>query len=135
MAGDPQPTVTSIIGRSLAVEGEIRGEECLHVDGRVKGTLKLEGDLVVGPSGVVEAEIDVRDIFILGTVTGRVTAHRRFEVQPSGRFEGEAAAGAYEIHPGAVFEGISRMLSSRKSPGEASAKQPQPSPSGMPQKT
>lgn len=135
MAGDPQPTVTSIIGRSLAVEGDVRGEESLHVEGRLKGTLKLNGDLVVGPAGVVEAEIEVRDIFILGTVTGRVTAHRRFEVQPSGRFEGEASAGAYEIHPGAVFEGISRMLSSRKSTGDVPAPKPQPSPPGTAKNT
>ncbi len=126
MAGEPNATVTSIVGRSLAIEGEVNGEESLHVDGRLKGCLRLNGDLVVGPSGMVEAEIEVRDIFILGTVTGKVTARRRFEVQPSGRFHGEAAAGAYEIHPGAIFEGTSRMLSSKK-PSEEDDSPPKPS--------
>ncbi len=130
MAGETNATVTSILGRSLAIEGEVNGEESLHVDGRLKGSLRLNGDLVVGPSGTVEAEIEVRDIFILGTVTGKVTARRRFEVQPSGRFQGEAAAGAYEIHPGAIFEGISRMLSSKK-PTEKDASSP-PKPSNRP---
>lgn len=124
MAGEPNATVTSIVGRSLVIEGELSGEESLHVDGRLKGTLRLNGDLVVGPSGIVEAEIEVRDIFILGAVTGRVTARRRFEVQPSGRFQGEAAAAAYEIHPGAIFEGISRMLSSKTTAADASLQKP-----------
>lgn len=124
MAGEPNPTVTSIVSRSLVIEGEVSGEESLHVDGRLKGTLRLNGDLVVGPSGIVEAEIEVRDIFILGTVTGRVTARRRFEVQPSGRFQGEAAAAAYEIHPGAIFEGVSRMLSSKTTAADGSLQKP-----------
>ncbi len=124
MAAHPQTTVTSLIGRSLTVEGELSGEESLHVDGKIKGIVRLNGDLVVGPSGVVEAEIEVQNIFILGTVTGRVTARQRFEVQPSGRFEGEAAAAAYEIHPGAVFEGTSRMLAARKPGAEPSPPKP-----------
>ncbi|MEJ5357746.1 MAG: polymer-forming cytoskeletal protein [Desulfobacterales bacterium] len=128
MPGEPNPTVTSIVSRSLAIEGEVSGEESLHVDGRLKGTLRLNGDLVVGPSGIVEAEIEVRDIFILGTVTGRVTARRRFEVQPSGRFQGEAAAAAYEIHPGAVFEGISRMLSAKTAAPDDPRQKPPASP-------
>ncbi|HSM90964.1 MAG TPA: polymer-forming cytoskeletal protein, partial [Desulfobacterales bacterium] len=46
-------------------------------------------------------------------VTGKVLARRQLEVQPSGRFNGEATAASYEIRQGAVFEGVSRMLGSK----------------------
>jgi cytoskeletal protein CcmA (bactofilin family) len=113
MAKDASSGTTSLVSRPVVVEGEISGEENLHVDGRVKGIIRLAGDLFVGSSGVVEAEIDARSIVIQGTVTGKVLARRQLEVHPSGRFSGEAAAAAYEIRQGAVFEGISRMLSSK----------------------
>jgi cytoskeletal protein CcmA (bactofilin family) len=79
----------------------------------VKGIIRLAGDLFVGASGVVEAEVDARNVVVQGAVTGKVLARRQLEVQPSGRFNGEATAASYEIRQGAVFEGISRMLGSK----------------------
>jgi cytoskeletal protein CcmA (bactofilin family) len=87
----------------------------------VKGIIRLSGDLFVGSSGVVEAEIDARSIVIQGAVTGKVLARRQLEVQPSGRFNGEATAASYEIRQGAVFEGISRMLESAAQNAKPSA--------------
>jgi cytoskeletal protein CcmA (bactofilin family) len=113
MAKDASSGTTSLVSRPLVVEGEINGGENLHVDGRVKGIIRLAGDLFVGASGVVEAEIDARSIVIQGAVSGKALARQQLEVQPSGRFTGEATAGSYEIHQGAVFEGISRMLGSQ----------------------
>ena len=113
MAKDAPSGTTSLVSRPVVVEGEISGEENLHVDGRVKGIIRLAGDLFVGASGVVEAEIDARNVVIQGALTGKVLARRQLEVQPSGRFNGEATAASYEIRQGAVFEGVSRMLGSK----------------------
>jgi len=113
MAKDASSGTTSLVSRPVVVEGEISGEENLHVDGRVKGIIRLSGDLFVGAGGVVEAEIDARSIVIQGAVSGKVIARRQLEIQPSGRFTGEATAASYEIRQGAVFEGISRMLGSK----------------------
>jgi cytoskeletal protein CcmA (bactofilin family) len=112
MAKDTSSGSTSLVGRPVVVEGEISGDENLHIDGRVKGTIRLTGDLFVGAGGVVEAEVDARNVVIQGSVTGKVLARRQFEVQPSGRFNGECTAASFEIREGAVFEGISRMISS-----------------------
>jgi cytoskeletal protein CcmA (bactofilin family) len=125
MAKDASNGSTSLVSRAVVVEGEISGDENLHVDGRVKGIIRLTGDLFVGASGAVEAEIDARNIIIQGTVTGKVLARRQFEVQPSGRFNGECTAASYEIREGAVFEGISKMGSSRPL-GEQSHLSPEP---------
>lgn len=110
MAKDGSSSSTSLVSRTVVVDGEISGEENLHVDGRVKGIIRLTGDLVVGSAGVVEAEVDARNVVVQGSITGKVVAHRQLEVQASGRFNGECAAASYEIREGAVFEGISRML-------------------------
>lgn len=112
MAKDASVGSTSLVSRPMVVEGEISGDENLHVDGRVKGTIRLSGDLFVGTGGVVEAEVDARNVIIQGTLTGKVLARRQLEVQPSGRFNGECAAESYEIREGAVFEGVSRMITS-----------------------
>lgn len=111
MVKDVASGSTSLVSRPMVVEGEISGDESLHVDGCVKGIIRLKGDLFVGVGGIVEAEIDARNVVIQGTITGKVLARRQLEVQPSGRFNGECTAASYEIREGAVFEGVSRMLS------------------------
>lgn len=111
MAKDASSGTTSLVSRPVAVEGEISGDENLHVDGRVKGIIRLTGDLFVGAGGVIEAEVDARNVVIQGSVIGKVMARRQLEVQPSGRFSGECTAASYAIHEGAVFEGISKMIS------------------------
>jgi cytoskeletal protein CcmA (bactofilin family) len=113
MAKDEASGTTSLVSRQIVIEGEVSGEENLHVDGRVKGSIRLAGDLFVGSGGVVEAEIDARNVVVQGTVTGKVLARGQFELRPAGRFNGECTAASYEIREGASFEGISKMYSTR----------------------
>lgn len=131
MAKDASAGTTSLVSRPVVVEGEISGDENLHVDGRVKGIIRLSGDLFVGAGGVIEAEVDARNVVIQGSVIGKVMARRQLEVQPSGRFSGECTAASYAICEGAVFEGVSRMISSvppkdsgPAAPGQNPKKQP-----------
>ena len=116
----------SLVSQQIVVEGEIQGDENLHVDGRVKGSIRLNGDLFVGANGVVEAEVEARNVIIQGALTGKVLAREQLEVQSTGRFNGESTAGSYEIREGAVFEGISKMLgrSNPKNSQKVTAKSP-----------
>ncbi len=116
---------TSLVSKEVLIEGEVAGEENLHVDGRVTGVIRLAGDLFVGAGGSVEAEIDARNVVVQGTLAGKVIARQQFEVRPTGRFSGECTAASIEIREGAVFEGTSKMI------GPAAAKIPgPPAPSG-----
>lgn len=131
MAKDTSSGSTSLVGRPVVIEGEISGDENLHVDGRVKGIIRLTGDLFVGADGVVEAEIDARNVVVLGMVTGKVLARRQLEIQASGRFNGECTAASYQIREGAVFEGVSRMISGVPQ-NEKATTPPSPKPKGQP---
>ncbi len=119
MAKGASSGTTSLISRQVVVEGEIAGEENLHVDGRINGSIRLTGDLFVGATGVVEADVDARNVVIQGAVSGKVIARQLLEVQPSGRFSGECTAASFQIHEGAVFEGISRMTANSRRAGKA----------------
>jgi cytoskeletal protein CcmA (bactofilin family) len=121
MVKDATSGSTSLVSRPMVIEGEINGDESLHVDGRVKGIIRLKGDLFVGVGGVVEAEVDARNVVVQGTISGKVLARRQLEVQPSGRFNGECTAASYEIREGAVFEGVSRMITTTQSDQTAPA--------------
>src|SRR5579871_543849 len=63
------------IGKSLVIKGEVTGSESLFIDGRVEGSINLAGNRVtVGRNGVVSANINAREIVVLGKVRGNLTA-------------------------------------------------------------
>src|SRR6185437_5879650 len=70
----PRPVSTSTadqatIGKSLVIKGEVTGSESLYIDGRVEGSINLAGNRVtVGRNGIVSANINAREIVVLGKV-------------------------------------------------------------------
>ena len=109
---------TSLLSKKVKIEGDIQGDEDLRVEGHFKGTIKVVGDIFVGQSGVVEADVEADNIVIQGQITGNVLAHKQLEIQSSGQLLGDCKAKSIDIKEGALFEGRSSMLKSTiSSPG------------------
>ena len=113
---------TSLVSKDVRIEGEIEGPENLHVEGHIKGAISISGDVFVGNTGIVEADLEAKNIVIQGEVTGNVTAHQQLEIHPSGKLIGDCTAASIDIKEGAVFEGRSMMMTSaRTASGRPSA--------------
>ena len=115
---DSQPTLTSLLSRSVSIEGDIRGSENAQIEGHVKGSIRLDGDIVVGSSAVVEADIEGNNIIIKGTVIGNVTAYEHLEIQSTGKMSGDITARSIDFKDGSSFEGRSQMIKDRSKTGE-----------------
>lgn len=96
---------STIIGESILINGNLQGDEDLTVRGRVEGTLSLSKTLVVEPTGVVKAEVAVKNCIISGAVMGNVTATESVEITKDGRMVGDIAAPRVIIVDGATFRG------------------------------
>jgi cytoskeletal protein CcmA (bactofilin family) len=106
---------TSLLSRNVKIEGEIHGPENLHVEGFIKGSIKLDGDIFVGNTGMVEADVEAKNVVIQGEVSGNVLARQQLEIHPTGKLIGDCTAASIDIKEGAVFEGRSNMIKSSKS--------------------
>ena len=111
-AGAPRPAVTpttsdqATIGKSLVIKGEVTGSESLYIDGRVEGSINLSGNRVtVGRNGVVAANINAREIVVLGKVRGNLTASDRVDIRSDGSLTGDVVAARISIEDGAFFKG------------------------------
>jgi cytoskeletal protein CcmA (bactofilin family) len=96
---------TTTIGESILINGSLNGDEDLTVRGRVEGTLTLTKTLAVEQSGIVKAEVQVRNCVIAGVVVGNVTATESVEITKEGRMVGDIAAPRVIIVDGASFRG------------------------------
>ena len=107
----PRPVTTTTadqatIGKSLVIKGEVTGSESLYIDGRVEGSINLSGNRVtVGRNGVVSANINAREIVVLGKVRGNLTASDRVDIRSDGSLTGDVIAARISIEDGAFFKG------------------------------
>ena len=96
---------STIIGESILISGSLNGDEDLTVRGRVEGTLTLTKTLLVEPTGIVKAEVQVRNCVIAGVVVGNVTASESVEITNQGRMVGDITAPRVILVDGASFRG------------------------------
>src|SRR5215471_12391328 len=107
----PRPVATTTsdqatIGKSLVIKGEVTGSESLYIDGRVEGSINLSGNRVtVCRNGVVSANINAREIVVLGKVRGNLTASDRVDIRSDGSLTGDVVAARISIEDGAFFKG------------------------------
>jgi cytoskeletal protein CcmA (bactofilin family) len=117
MASEPGPSPRPVgtttttadqatIGKSLVIKGEVTGSESLYIDGRVEGSISLAGNRVtIGRNGVVAANINAREIVVLGKVRGNLTASDRVDIRSDGSLTGDVVAARISIEDGAYFKG------------------------------
>ncbi len=98
-------TNTTIIGESILISGALTGDEDLTVLGRVHGTVSLTKTLVVEESGIVKADIEVRNAVISGVLVGNIVASDSVEILEKGRVVGDIKAPRVIIVDGARFRG------------------------------
>jgi cytoskeletal protein CcmA (bactofilin family) len=123
------PNDRTIIGESILVSGRLDGDEDLTVRGRVEGNINLTKTLVIESSGVVKADVSVRNCIVSGVVVGNVTATESVELMQEGRMVGDIKAPRVIIVDGASFRGRVDMgdLEAPRPSGERPRVQPAPS--------
>ena len=62
------------IGRSLILDGELRGTDGLSVQGIVKGEIEIDNAITIEKGAVIKADIKAKDVQISGEVKGNINA-------------------------------------------------------------
>ena len=99
--------MTTTIGASLHINGEVTSQEDITIHGRVKGQIRMqEGGLLVAPSGSVDADVEGARVTIQGTLAGNVAAAERIELTSTADVSGTLTTCAIMMHDGATFNGL-----------------------------
>jgi cytoskeletal protein CcmA (bactofilin family) len=125
--------ITTLLGRGAAFEGKLTFEGTVRIDGRFRGEVFSDDTLVIGEGALVEAEIDIGEVIIQGTVVGNIKAKRSIEIHAPGRVKGDVHTPSLQIDKGVIFEGRSFMegmvAPKAGAPGAPAASSP-PKPAG-----
>jgi cytoskeletal protein CcmA (bactofilin family) len=100
----------AIIGRSIQINGDVKGGEDLLIEGDVSGTVELKNNaLTVGKEGKVKADIYARSITVDGTTEGDLFASERISIRSSANVRGNLLAPRVSLEDGARFKGSIEM--------------------------
>lgn len=99
------PAAISILTFGTSMEGTLVCGGSTIINGTVKGKVISHAALVVDANGVLEADIESKDIVISGIVRGNLKSTGKVELKETARFYGNIQAPKLIMEEGSVFKG------------------------------
>ena len=99
-------TDETVIGEKISIEGDIRGEENLVIEGSMKGNVEMEkNNFTIGSKGRVEGEINAQNVKVSGQMIGNIKTQGKVEITKQADFIGDIRTKSISVEDGAYFKG------------------------------
>lgn len=96
----------SMLGKTLAITGEVFAAQDLTIEGRVVGPVRCEGHaVVVAATADVAGDILARDITVFGCAAGQLVATDIVDVRAGANVSGRVVSKRFVLDPAAAFSG------------------------------
>jgi cytoskeletal protein CcmA (bactofilin family) len=99
----------NLIGAGTVIEGDIRSNGDIRIDGAVYGHVYSKAKVVVGNTGLVEGDINCQNADVSGTVKGKSTVNELLFLKASSKMNGDIVTGKLVVEVGATFTGSCNM--------------------------
>ena len=97
------------IDKGSQVRGDLTFDDGFRIEGRFEGKIRSAGELVIGESAEVSADIDVGRLSVNGGLKGSVKAGERVELLAKAKVFADVTTPALKIEEGAMFQGSCQM--------------------------
>lgn len=101
--------IENVIGPTATFIGELKCDGGVRIDGVFQGSLETMGNIIVGETAKVVADMVGRNVSVSGAVKGNITASGRLEILSTGLLWGDIRVASFLIDEGGVFSGRSEM--------------------------
>lgn len=104
--------VRNLIGKDTVIKGDVESSGDIRVDGHLIGSLKSNGKIVIGQTGLVEGDLTCKQADISGVVKGVLKCDELTSFKSTARVEADMVTKQLFIEVGAVFTGKCQMSQS-----------------------
>ena len=102
------------IAKNTSLVGDINSDGDFRVDGKIEGTIKTSGRVVIGKDGIVNGTIDCTHADIEGTFSGKLLVDEVLSLKNTANISGDVVMGKLSVEPGAIFNATCSMKGSMK---------------------
>ncbi len=97
--------VRNLIGTGTTIKGDIESSGDIRIDGHLIGSLKSNGKVVIGQTGVMEGDLNCKQAEISGAVKGIITTEELTALKSTSKVEVDLNTKQLLIEVGAQFTG------------------------------
>lgn len=123
-ASEPGSRDCSVLATGITVTGDIETDGTVRIDGRLNGSIRRAGSVIIGSDAVIQGGVNAAEIVVGGTIQGNIIAVERVELQATAVVNGNIEANSVLVHEGSSVNGKfnvrSRDLAPRSDAGPAS---------------
>lgn len=95
----------TLIGGGAVVEGKIKTDGSIRIDGKLVGEMTAKANAAIGSSGSVEGSLSARNVSVAGKVQGTVAASEKLILEAKSIMRGDVKASRLVVDEGAMFDG------------------------------
>ncbi|MDR2733949.1 MAG: polymer-forming cytoskeletal protein [Spirochaetota bacterium] len=100
---------STVMSPDVEFIGDIRFKTSLMIKGRVKGTIRAEGHLIVAPGAVLEGSVEAARVTSYGSITGDVLTSECFAMKKGATQTGDILSPGIMVELGCCLNGDVRM--------------------------
>ena len=99
----------TVLGAHSMLTGDFKAQANVRLDGTFEGTLDIEGNVLVGDTARVTADVHGKNVTIAGAVRGNVSG-TKVQLLRTGRVWGDISATSFTSEDGAFIDGKITMV-------------------------
>ncbi|MCO6478561.1 MAG: polymer-forming cytoskeletal protein [Phaeodactylibacter sp.] len=103
MPATATPHALNSLVNGTVVEGTVKSESDIRIDGAIKGKLFCDAKVIIGPTGFVEGEIRCQNAVIEGKFEGNLHVAELLNIRETAAVNGQVATDKLIVQSGATF--------------------------------
>lgn len=101
--GTPSMNSLNTLVQGTLVEGTVKSESDIRIDGTIKGKLICDAKIIIGPGGSIEGEIKCKNAVIEGKFQGNLEVAELLNIRESASVSGDVVTNKLIVQSGAAF--------------------------------
>jgi cytoskeletal protein CcmA (bactofilin family) len=117
-----QDAIMNVLHKGSTIDGKIRINGSVRIDGKLKGEVEATEAVIVGETGIIEGDIQSKEINISGKCTGGITAENSVLLHASAEIDGDIKCKKLVVDEGVTIDGNITMKHKNKNVPEEKGK-------------
>ncbi len=106
--------IDSVIGKSTAIDGDVKVNGSIKIDGKVDGNIHSKESALIGRESAIKGNVVCRSAVIGGKIQGNINAQELIEFQSGAEMYGDITCKGLIVKKGVFFDGNCRMSQETK---------------------
>jgi len=95
----------TVIAGNCVIESGLNTTGNIKIFGKINGSIKVDGDVIIGETGVVLGKVEAKNLILEGSVEGDVHCKNTLKLTSSAKLSGDAYVKHFSSEEGCLFAG------------------------------